>query len=128
MERWFLAGAVTGLLILLFDKPLAAEIRSEVLGRVSLPAVASVPPTPILQNPPTMSGCEDCGGSNSSSQGDVSKPDPNLVTVAPPVTPWTTLQAPGQPQSYKYFVKATGAAAGAPVPISGLYNQTVIVN
>lgn len=64
MERWFLAGAVLGLLILIFDKPLADDI----IGQLSPNAISGNGPETIgggntvavNKIPTNPTGCSPC--------------------------------------------------------------------
>ena len=79
MEKWFLAGAVAGLLILLFDKPLAGEITSEFVGRTIEPPIPA--PDVIVPNAPSDSGCGCAGDPSSAPQ------TPQIIYVNAPGAP-----------------------------------------
>lgn len=115
MEKWFLGGVVVALLILLFDKPLAADIIAQVPGQALVPPPANVAipmPTNPNQAPPNIlparrTGCVSCAG-----------PTP---TVAAPGSPFSQVVGPSQslPQlGNRLNTQPPGSPAPQPVLIN----------
>lgn len=112
MERWFLAGAIVGLLILIFDKRLAEEIIGEVSGpnignQPSIVGATSVPQNILPSNP---TGCVSCKG--------------QVTTVAAPQSPSNTVLAPSQSRRapvYGEAIQVQGSPAPQPVLINGSF-------
>jgi hypothetical protein len=101
MERWFLAGAVVGLIILLFDKPLANEIAGEFIpGTIGHPDVQPAPPDKVLPSNPT--GCTSCSQSQ--------------VNVAAPLSPPTQVQAPSTSTPARVYYESQVQGSPAPGP------------
>jgi hypothetical protein len=89
MERWFLAGAILALLILLFDNPLAEDILAQ--GQVIQGPMAPSAPTPIpVSVPVAVQPTSDCTcGAN---------PAPtDSVHIQAPLNGFTYVQGPGGP-------------------------------
>jgi hypothetical protein len=87
MERWFLAGAIAGLLILLFDKPLANDITSQFIQQPFSPPVP--PPDVIPPNLPAGSGC-----------GCADTPTIGVAASLSPISTPGSPVAPGTPYTY----------------------------
>lgn len=86
MERWFLAGAITGLIILLFDKPLANDI----IGQVTSQPMATAPLSVTDKILPSNSASTDCGCADAATAN-------YSPSIAAPLSPSQVLLPPAQP-------------------------------
>lgn len=106
-SRWFLAGAIVALLILLFDKPLAQAIEENV------PFIPGPEQTPIPANPPNIlpsnpTGCGACSGTQ--------------TTIAAPASPIAGVRMPGQSHQLGNRVQP----AGSPAPRTAILSSNFV--
>ena len=104
MERWFLAGAIVALIILLFDKPLAAEILNEVSPGVRGPSVSGNAPSEKVL-PPSVTEC-------------ANNDSPSRVTIAAPLSPPVVIQSPSTSTPARVYYEAIPQPQGSPAPTS----------
>jgi hypothetical protein len=76
MEKWFLAGAVLALLILLFDKPLADEIYSQIQPQPVIATPLSAPTVAVT------SACDECNCGSASAPSALDSP----ITIQAPIS------------------------------------------
>jgi hypothetical protein len=81
MEKWFLAGAVLALLILLFDKPLADEIYSQ--AHQPMPVIPGPPSAPAVTTTAAVaSTCDECNCGSASAPSVLDSP----ITITAPLS------------------------------------------
>jgi hypothetical protein len=120
MERWFLGGLVLGLLILLFDQPLANAILGNVTGQTlsntasgaSANNGASGTPGSAVPGVQKTKQCAGCSGSN---------PPQPIQPAKPPATPSSVVLAPSQSRQYGSVVQPVKSPAPMPVGINSSF-------
>jgi hypothetical protein len=100
MERWFLAGAVVGLIILLFDKPLAAEIVGEFAPNNPIDG-----PTSIVSavSGPSLPAPKKCGNTVLNVSVMQAPQSPSSVVRSPSQYTWSRTQFEEDPQNYIFM-------------------------